>query len=224
LSLNPELPSPLSQLYKPDNLNLNYMELLHLADKVELSITPNQCAAVEVNTRDQSMSRLWFNMRTGRITASKLRAVCVADDATPPLSLIIACCYPESSSFKTSATIWGCQHEREARQKYSLMLSQSHHNFTSSDSGFFIHPDHPYLGASPDALVNCLCCGEGICEIKCCPHCHRNDKIDESVNDRSFCLMRNEDGSYQLKRDHIYFYQVGNLNIVTCGQNLCTTL
>lgn len=144
------------------------MELLNLADNLVLSITPNQCAAVEAHTRDQSKSRLWFNMRTGRVTASRLRAVCKTDEAIPSLSLIMTCCYPESSYFKTSATVWGCEHEKVARQKYSFLSSQSHQNFTISDGGFFIHPDDPYIGASPDAVVNCKCCGQGICEIKVC--------------------------------------------------------
>ena len=120
LSLDQNLPSPLCQLYDPANLNLNYMELLNLADNLVLSITPNQCAAVEAHTRNQSKSRLWFNMRTGRVTASRLRAVCKTDEAIPSLSLIMTGCYPESSYFKTSATIWGCEHEKVARQKYAF--------------------------------------------------------------------------------------------------------
>ena len=35
-----------------------------------------------------------------------------------------------------------------------------------SDSGLFVSTEHPYLGASPDGLATCDCCGAGGCEIK----------------------------------------------------------
>ena len=53
--------------------------------------------------RDQLKSHLCFNMRTRRVTVSKLRAVCVTDETMPSLSLTMSCCYPE---VKTSATVW----------------------------------------------------------------------------------------------------------------------
>lgn len=165
-SLSPTLPSPLSGLYKMEYLTHGYAQLLHLADNADVSVTPEQCKAVESSTKDQSKSHLWFNMRTGRVTASNLKSVCVSDEATPPLSLIMSCCYPESAKFKTLATTWGCQHEATARQKYKQKNSLSHENLIVSDSGFFIDPNFPFLGASPDGLVHCTCCGEGICEIK----------------------------------------------------------
>ena len=168
LSLNPDLPPPFSKFYDDKYFTFNYAELLCNAEDLSLSITPNQCDAVEVSTKSQSKSRLWFNMRTGRVTASKLRAVCVSDESTPPQSLIMSCCYPEMVRFKTSATSWGCKHENEARQKYALMSSSSHDHLSVHECGFFIHPDYPFVGASPDGLISCSCCGEGVCEIKVC--------------------------------------------------------
>ena len=32
---------------------------------------------------------------------------------------------------------------------------------------FFICVEHPFLGASPDALIECNCCGQGVMEVKC---------------------------------------------------------
>ena len=79
-SLPPALPSLLSELYNSGFLSASYSELLTLAADVNISVTPAQRTAVEECTRDQSKSHLWFNMRTGRVTASKLRAVCVTDE------------------------------------------------------------------------------------------------------------------------------------------------
>ena len=32
---------------------------------------------------------------------------------------------------------------------------------------FFICVEHPFLGASPDALIEYNCCGQGVMEVKC---------------------------------------------------------
>ena len=31
----------------------------------------------------------------------------------------------------------------------------------------FLSEKHPFLGASPDALIECNCCGQGVVEVKC---------------------------------------------------------
>lgn len=62
--------------------------------------------------------------------------------------------------------------------------------------------DHknPFLGASPDGIINCACCGRGVLEIKC-PFKHRNSSIDEAaMPDAAFCLNRQG----QLKKLHRY--------------------
>ena len=43
------------------------------------------------------------------------------------------------------------------------------------DCGLFIDRDHPFIAASPDGLVTCSCCGEGLCEVKVgtCTHIHQ---------------------------------------------------
>ena len=45
-------------------------------------------------------------------------------------------------------------------------MSLNHQEFKVSESGFFISQIHSHIGASPDGLVQCLCCGEGVYEIK----------------------------------------------------------
>ena len=39
-------------------------------------------------------------------------------------------------------------------------------NCTSTESGFYISHEEPFLGATPDALIHCDCCGDGCLEIK----------------------------------------------------------
>ena len=72
-------------------------------------------------------------------------------------------CYPESYKFKSQATKWGCDHEIIALKNYcrnSMKISQL------MNVVFFISLTVLYIGASPDALVSCNCCGNSCLEIK----------------------------------------------------------
>ena len=59
---------------------------------------------------------------------------------------------------------------------YERTMAASHADFTDNDSGLVINPKWSHIGTSPDGLVDCTYCGEGVMEIKC-PFCHRNDGI-----------------------------------------------
>ena len=84
-------------------------------------MTEAQAKTVEEKTRSQYHNRLWYRMRAGRITASKLKAVCHTDQAFPSESLVMSICHPELSKFKSTATTWGCEHERTARERYKVL-------------------------------------------------------------------------------------------------------
>ena len=45
-------------------------------------------------------------------------------------------------------------------------MSASHKGLRISSCGFFVSVEQPFLGASPDALINCTCCGQGTIDIK----------------------------------------------------------
>ena len=96
--------------------------------------------------------------------------MCHSNPAYPSQSLIKAICYPEAEKFTNAATVWGCTHEKVARDKYCLQASRNHTNFTINDSGLIINPSYPHLGATPDGKISCECCGTGCLEIKC-PYC-----------------------------------------------------
>jgi hypothetical protein len=82
------------------------------------------------------------------------------------------------------------------------------------DSGFHINPAHPYISETPDALINCTCCGEGVLEIKC-PYCRKDQSIMQSATEKPFCLGTDESGLVHLKKDHLYYYQVQAQMFVT---------
>ena len=93
-----------------------------------------------------------------------------------------------------------------------MELSAScHEDFTIEETGLFIDPDLPYLGASPDSIVSCTCCGKGVVEVKC-PFCFKDGLPTE--DDQSFCMTKQDD-VWALKKNHPYYYQI-QLQMFVC--------
>ena len=215
-----EYSPPISLLYDSSCLNMQYDDLLIKCASVfcDLVITEKQANNVEVATREQTQSKMWFRYRTGRITASRFKAAVCTDMSQPSLSLIKSICYPESYRFSTCATNWGCDHEKTARQAYQEKSIEKHLNLTISDRGLVIHKDYPHLGASPDGYVKCACCGCGVIEVKC-PFACRNKSFLQCTSETTFCLEKSG-GYFSLKHNHAYYYQV-QLQMKLCMVTFC---
>ena len=63
--------------------------------------------------------------------------------------------------------------------EYENRMCKKHVNFMMSKSGFIIPLSYPLMGASPDGIIKCKCCGYGVLEIKCYEKTIR-ERIDES--------------------------------------------
>ncbi|GLV43867.1 hypothetical protein CBL_11553 [Carabus blaptoides fortunei] len=198
----------LTSLYKPENELLQLDQLHTLASDLIISISPADCIEIEQKTRGQSSNNLWFDLRAGRITASKFKAVCKTDLNKPSLSLLRSICYPKNYSFATRATKYGCSHEKDAIQSYRERMMGTHQNFAIKEVGLVLNPQHPYFGASPDSLIRCDCCGQGCLEVKC-PYCANEVGIQETLEkSKKFYLKKIEDGTVELRKDHQYFFQI----------------
>ncbi len=60
-------------------------------------------------------------------------------------------------------------------------VGSSHH--LKGVHGLVLSPDWPHLGASPDGVVACNCCGQGVLEVRC-PFCG-NDDVEITANPAS---------------------------------------
>ena len=76
----------------------------------------------------------------------------------------------------------------------------------------FVDTERAYLGASPDALVTCACCGDGLLEIKCPrsivmeePNSNNWEALISKPQDVNTDLIH---GTSRLKQDHQYYYQI----------------
>ena len=83
---------PLTALYTPQNEEITYTEL---CEDFEFDLINDQLCDIAKATVGQHECDEWFAQRSGRITASKLKAACHTDPAFPSISLIKQkICYP----------------------------------------------------------------------------------------------------------------------------------
>lgn len=196
---------------KYDKNNYLYHELIQDCVKkfLSLEITQEGVDLIEKHTREQSKSNLWFQARAGVITASQFKKTCHSDVSQPSKSLILKICYPHKNKFKTDATSYGCINEKVALIYLEVYLKQEHENAEIKESGLIRSCNFPFLGATPDGILNCSCCEKKyVIEIKCPFKCKEKSPADLAKTDKTFCMEYNEkEEKYYLKRDHEYYYQ-----------------
>ena len=75
--------------------------------------------------------------------------------------------------------------------------------------GLHINPSFPHLGASPDGVVQCECCGNGVLEITC-PYMYnaREHSISDAVMEGIIDFLEKTPQGIVLKQSHQYFYQI----------------
>ncbi|XP_069108751.1 uncharacterized protein [Argopecten irradians] len=204
-------PKLLSTLQQPD-YNPDDVDTISSTKFSSYKVTQTQAVNLEIATRDQSVSPLWYEHRMGRVTGSKAHDVLTRKATTPPDNLVRKIVgYATYDLSKKEAVKWGIDHEAECRLAYSKHQEKMHESFTCRDSGFVIDAEHPFLGASPDGIINCQCCGKGTVEIKC-PWKHRNRTVPDAAQmDKDFCL----DKSLKLKPNHRYYTQIQMQMFVT---------
>jgi len=101
----------------------------------------------------------WFNQRNNAITASDMPTVLGENSYKTPWSLLMDKCNANPKPFVgNSATKWGTHYEDIAIEKYSEIKGKEVLSF-----GLLIHPEHSWLGGSPDGITT-----DGILlEVKC---------------------------------------------------------
>uniref|UniRef100_A0A1X7US45 PHD-type domain-containing protein n=1 Tax=Amphimedon queenslandica TaxID=400682 RepID=A0A1X7US45_AMPQE len=112
---------------------------------------------------------------------------------------------------------WGCDHEKEALTMFESIANENHIDLIVKANGLFIDLCHPYIGASPNGIVSCSCCGKGVPEVKC-PHSVKKSFPEDSKH--SFCMEKGSDGNWTLKREHSYYYQV-QTQMHACNLEYC---
>lgn len=115
----------------------------------------------------------WHAARVGKLTASRVGAALGVNPWQKPDDLIRAMVREahgaEKEFISNIATSWGHNHEPLAVLDY-----MSETGNIVDDAGFYVHPEHDWLGASPDGFIG----DQGLIEVKC-PFGLRNETNPE---------------------------------------------
>ena len=106
----------------------------------------------------------WYEMRLGMLTASDAGSVLGTNRYSSRMQVlknkvdaVLGMGFGEKFT-GNAATKWGQDHEDEVRDRFD-----QEYGVKSYDCGLLPHPEHPWLGASPDGLVS----DGSLIEIKC---------------------------------------------------------
>ncbi|KAL5517990.1 hypothetical protein EMCRGX_G003649 [Ephydatia muelleri] len=120
--------------------------------KESLKLTTQQIQELDLRTREQHKSELWFSARRYRLTASIFGAILRLRPSTPPDSLVKQLLHQKE--FSTQATIWGKENEDIALETYMEYKKKCGNNdLITCNAGFVVCEKHSLLGASPDAYA-----------------------------------------------------------------------
>ena len=212
LQTSATIPQPLAELASQQDQE-SFMENLPLYTEVDIN-------TIEELTRDQSANEQWREQRKGRITASLAHAVMTHSKSVKitkdPTSLVDRIMGRNPPNEEIPALKYGRAKESEAREAYISDLKTKHVNLLVTECGLFVKPDKMYMGASPDGVVRCDCCGDGLLEIKC-PITLAG--LDPNTTTVPF-VEEDASGCKVVKKSHQYYsqmvYQMGVTNRSWC--------
>lgn len=199
---------PIFQLYPPANMyavasDHDYLQghpaERWLKDANISHISEDEIKYIESSTTGQSKNKMWKQERCKRLQASNFGRICKATERTNFSNLADA--LTVFKEIKTPAILHGQKYESIALAKY-----ESEHGRGTRQCGIFVSKSHPFIGASPDAIID----GETVLEIKC-PFVVR----DQMIHTKTVPFLKEEDGHIFLDNNHDYFYQIQ-------GQLFCT--
>lgn len=211
-------------LYVERSREMNLEDIGSLCQSIQIPrLSQAQVREVEMLTKNQNETQAWYAARYGRITASKMHAACHTNPEKPAKTIMLDVCPQDSCESKKGPRIpaieWGKKNELKALKDFEESANKCHSGLSMRKCGFFISTEHSFIGASPDAIVECSCCGTGCVEVKC-PFTKRFETVAQMANDENFYVQKQVDGAYQVVKKHPYYYQMQCQLLVT-GVQYC---
>lgn len=149
----------------------------------------------------KQLSKEWFDARKGKITGSAVGAILGLNPWKGPEQVLRDMVRDyhgaERDFISNMATEYGNMHEPLATMEY--MGKTGNH---PEECGFYPHPEHDWLGASPDGLID----DDGLLEIKC-PFGLRNKKGAELV--------------FKTAEDQPHYYAQMQIEMFCTGRKWC---
>ncbi|XP_057309027.1 uncharacterized protein LOC130647255 [Hydractinia symbiolongicarpus] len=207
------IPEPLTSLYDAESINFSPKKLKIACDRsfqlYKATYDQKSYDNMTKATSMQSLSSAWKVHRGGRITASNFHEVCHKNLNVVGKNSLLNKLMNYTTIANTPALNYGRQCENKARTQFEEIFKKEHTCGLLRFTGLHVRADIPFLGASPDALINCTCHGEGLLEIKC-PYKYRNG-LSGWENDKDFPL----NSDMTVKEKHKYYYQMQGQMLVS---------
>ncbi|XP_039895810.1 uncharacterized protein LOC120738581 [Simochromis diagramma] len=168
-----------------------------------LEVTLEMSQSIECVTREQSECADWYNVQRPRVTASRFREIChVSKPSEELLAERIL-----KGTHQTGPMKRGLELEADAIWEYCQIKRVNHYK-----CGFVVHPDAPWIGASPDGIIFDPFEQPpfGLVEMKC-------PNIKSYIDAPYLKVIR---GTLQLKPTHAYYWQVQG-QLLTTSMSLC---
>ncbi|XP_070547577.1 uncharacterized protein [Ptychodera flava] len=166
-------------------------------------------------TVGQRETQHWFDYRQGRLTASLFYDCCHYQGNHKNNYLVSRILSKGSNSIFSEAIKFGIENEPVAKHLYyEYLCGKGHKGSKIRNSGFVISSDIPFLGASPDGIVECSCCGKlvWLLEIKCC-YKHKDKFPSAAAQDKSYHVYLEGD-RVRLKKTSKWYFQIqGQLGV-----------
>lgn len=149
----------------------------------------------------EQRSKEWFEQRKNRITGSAIGAILGVSPFTKPKDVMRRMVRDangyESEFVGNIATDFGTANEPVAILDFMLETG-----LQVTETGFHVHPEHAWLGASPDGLVG----DDAVIEIKC-PYGKRNSSEFVSINEQLHYMAQIQYEMFCTGRKKCYFFQ-----------------
>lgn len=171
---------------------------------------------IEKETREQSASTLWKEIRKGRITASatahRIRSYyrTAIERRRVPEALVNSIIQKETSEYSNDAMEWGRKNEAIAKETFANWMKKEHPRVIVEDVGLKFIPGCGHFGASADGLIRCDCesCTDlAVLEIKA-PFSIQDEDPSSPAVARKLPFVKLEGNRIILNNRHPYFTQV----------------
>ena len=157
----------MTSLYDAKYCKMAEEELRAEVQSLHLCASDDEAKFPERTTEGQCSSHLWFDHRVGCITASVMDKVAKYAERKFPTSIVNLIMQYQTLNPNIPALHWGRKNEDKAISDYKTEMVQNHGDFEMHTVGLLISTKYPFLGATPDGVVSCSCCGSGLLEVKC---------------------------------------------------------
>ena len=181
-----------------------------------LGYSEEEKAQIDKATRGQHLNQNWHFMRKKLVTASNFKKVCNSTNRTKTAIALL-----NGNNFNNAVPghiEFGRKYEDKARIEFLKAHRYKHKKCSIDTPGFIVNSNFPFLGASPDGVLECVKCGpKALIEIKCLSS-NKNYQPSNALVLSKICLKKS-DGSLYVDKKHPYFFQIqGQMAICQISQ------